>query len=189
MSTPYPGTEALVELVNRAVEQSSVSEITDELTRNLCGLIRSGAVRLPEQLTEPHPSRYARRLVHQDADRGYSIIAMTWGPDQGTPIHDHGGLWCVEGVCEGRIEVEQYDLVEEEGDSCNFVKQGFVEAGVGSAGCLIPPYEYHAIKNGCSEAPAVSVHIYGGDMTACCVFEPTDDGRFRRETKRLSLDS
>ncbi len=27
---------------------------------------------------------------------------MTWGPGQGTPLHDHAGIWCVEGVVEGK---------------------------------------------------------------------------------------
>ena len=35
---------------------------------------------------------------------------MTWGPGQGTPVHDHGGLWCVEGVVEGQIAVTRYDV-------------------------------------------------------------------------------
>ena len=38
---------------------------------------------------------------------------MTWGPGQGTPLHDHAGMWCVEGVLEGRIEVARYDLLDE----------------------------------------------------------------------------
>jgi predicted metal-dependent enzyme (double-stranded beta helix superfamily) len=183
------GTQALVDLVDGAVVASDVQSITDQITRNLCRLIRRGGVELPAAVTEPNGEHYARRLVHRDADRGYSIIAMTWGPGQGTPIHDHAGMWCVEGVWAGRIEVEQYDLVEDAGQRCCFVKQGLTEAGVGSAGCLIPPYEYHSIRNASEADSAVSLHIYGGDMTACNVYEPLGEGRFERVLKPLSLDA
>ena len=37
-------------------------------------------------------------------------------PGQGTPIHDHGGLWCVECVLQGRIEVRAYRPTDAEGD-------------------------------------------------------------------------
>ena len=183
------GTQQLVELVNDAVAGGDVQTITDTITRKLCRLIRGGAVGLPASLTQPCGDHYARRLVHRDDGRGYSIIAMTWGPGQGTPIHDHAGMWCVEGVWAGRIEVEQYDLVEDGDECCCFVRQGLTEAGVGSAGCLIPPYEYHSIRNASDAQSAVSLHIYGGDMTRCNVYEPIGEGRFQRVSKPLSLDA
>ncbi len=183
------GTQCLVELVDGAVEESGVQAIPDRITRNLCKLIRGGGVELPAALIEPHSDHYARRLVHRDTERGYSIIAMIWGPGQGTPIHDHAGMWCVEGVWAGRIEVEQFDLVEDADPNCCFVKQGLTEAGVGSAGCLIPPYEYHSIRNASDVDSAVSLHIYGGDMTACNVYQPLGEGRFERVLKPLSLDA
>jgi predicted metal-dependent enzyme (double-stranded beta helix superfamily) len=188
MSYIQAGTQQLVELVNDAVAGRDVQTITDTITRKLCRLIRSGAVELPASLTSACPDHYARRLVHRDDGRGYSIIAMTWGPSQGTPIHDHAGMWCVEGVWAGRIEVEQYDLVDD-GEHCCFVRQGLTEAGVGSAGCLIPPYEYHSIRNASDADAAVSLHIYGGDMTCCNIYEPLGEGRFQRVSKPLSLDS
>ena len=53
---------------------------------------------------------------------------MTWGPGQGTPLHDHAGIWCVECVVEGEMEVRQYDLVEENAGSFRFVPQPSIEA-------------------------------------------------------------
>ena len=58
---------------------------------------------------------YARRLLHRDPEGRYSAIVMTWGPGQGTAVHDHGGLWCVEGVVDGEIAVTQY-LVQQDTD-------------------------------------------------------------------------
>ena len=62
------------------------------------------------------PDGYARRLLHRNDDLGYTAVVMTWGPGQRTPLHDHAGIWCVEGVVSGQMDVTQFDLVDESGD-------------------------------------------------------------------------
>lgn len=184
------GTAApLVELVERAIgDGNDVERIVDSLRASLCALIRSGSFQLPDRVATPHGEHYARRLLHRDERRGFSIIAMTWGGNQGTALHDHAGLWCVESVWKGSIEVLQFELVERRDDGLvRFEKCGTMLAGTGSAGCLIPPHEYHVIRNPESE-PAVSVHIYGGDMDFCHVFESRGAGWYERRRKPLSLD-
>ena len=79
-------------------------------------------------------------------------------------------------------------MVERQSDGLfRFEKRGSMQAGIGSAGCLIPPHEYHVIRNPSAE-PAISVHIYGGDMTFCNVFEDKGGGWFQRREKPLGLD-
>jgi predicted metal-dependent enzyme (double-stranded beta helix superfamily) len=180
-------TEALVSLVDAAVESKNVEEVVTRLRVGLCELINSGEIQLPQRVLECNADHYARRLLHRDDERKYSIVAMTWGPKQGTPLHDHGGTWCVEGVFRGSIEVQQYELLEQQGGQYRFDKRGSFQAGIGSAGCLIPPHEYHLIRNAGS-VPAVSVHIYGGEMDRCSVFEPASQGWFVRHEKALGLD-
>jgi 3-mercaptopropionate dioxygenase len=181
------GEGALISMVDRAVVQGDVEKIVDDLRNGLCSLIRSGKVKLSPHLRECCDGHYARRLVYRDDDKGYSIIAMTWGPGQATALHDHGGMWCVEGVWEGSIDVQQYELLEQKKDHYRFEKRNSFQAGAGSAGCLIPPHEYHRIANA-SEETAVSIHIYGGNMTRCAVFEPRDGGWYTRKEKALGLD-
>ena len=118
-------------------------------------------------------------------------VAMTWGPCQSTPIHDHAGMWCVEGVCAGLIDVLQYELMAQDDEQrYRFEPRNSYMAGVGSAGCLIPPYEYHQIANPCDRTPAVSLHIYGGDMTRCQVFvREGETNWYQRVTRELSFDA
>jgi hypothetical protein len=59
-----------------------------------------------------------------------------------------------------------------------------VHAAVGSAGCLIPPVEYHILANAI-DRPSITLHIYGGEMTTCHVFEPLADGRYARKERPL----
>src|SRR5690606_7049949 len=102
--------------------------------------------------------------------------------------HDHSGMWCVEGVWRGQLEVCQYELVEQQGERFRFRAVGAMQAGPGSAGSLIPPHEYHTIRNPSDDAIAVSLHIYKGRMTCCSVFEPADGDWYSRGTRELCLD-
>jgi 3-mercaptopropionate dioxygenase len=181
------GTESLISLVDRAVSHGEPDKIVNALRTGLCELINSGECELPQRVLDCCSDHYARRLLHQDDVRGYSIVAMTWGPNQGTPVHDHAGLWCVEGVFRGSIEVQQFELVQRDNARFRFEPRGSFQAGIGSAGCLIPPHEYHSIRNAGGK-PAVSVHIYGGEMSHCSVFEPANDGWYLRREKSLGLD-
>ena len=181
------GAENLIAMAEKAVAQGDVEKIVDELRSGLCAVIRSGTVRLPDEFRNAPQDHYARRLVHRDDRRGYSVVAMTWGPGQATPLHDHGGMWCVEGVWEGQIDVQQYELVAREEERFRFEKRNSFQAGKGSAGCLIPPHEYHRISNPGGET-AISLHIYGGDMTRCSVFEREAGEWYVRREKALGLD-
>lgn len=178
--------ETLIPQLREAVALGDPEAIAERLKLDLSDLIESGAIELPERFHRIDPDSYARRLLHRDADAGFTAVVMTWGPGQGTPLHDHAGIWCVEGVVEGRMEVEQFELVEEDGEGrCRFESRGHVVAGPGSSGALIPPFEYHVLANASGESKAVTLHVYGGEMDHCSVYEPRPDGTFRRQTKSL----
>jgi len=129
----------------------------------------------------PNPERYARRLLHRDPDNRYTVIAMVWNIGQGTPLHDHAGIWCVECVYQGRIRVTSYNCQggDPEHDIVQFKQETTIHAGVGEAGALIPPFEYHVLENA-GAAPAVTLHVYGGEMDHCHIFEPVENGWLRR---------
>jgi len=187
-AAPQRGIEPLVRLVDRAVGLAGVEQITRAVQQGMSRLIHDGALELPPELRRVEDGHYARRLVYRSGDHGYVVVAMVWGPGQRTPLHDHAGTWCVEGVLEGRIEVTQYDLLERAGDRCRFRRIDSVCTGVGAAGALIPPFEYHTIANARDRA-SITLHVYGGDLTRCSVFEPEPDGRYREREKTLGYDN
>jgi predicted metal-dependent enzyme (double-stranded beta helix superfamily) len=111
---------------------------------------------------------------------------MTWGPGQGTAVHDHGGLWCVEGVVEGEMSVTQYD-VRPDGDWFRVTPIGRpLSAGVGSAGRLIPPTDYHVLANAQRDKTSITLHVYGGNLDGCRIFTPDADGRYQQSVRALS---
>lgn len=183
-----PGTAKLIDLVDAAVDKDDVADTVETIKGDLCRLIRSSEIDLPPEFTRPAEDHYARRLLYKNDDKGYSIVVMTWGPGQKTPIHDHAGMWCVEGVWGGSIDVQQYELTEVKSGCYRFEPRNSYEAGVGSAGCLIPPFEYHRISNACEDTTAISLHIYGGEMTCCNVFDRQPDGTYRRLEHPLGYD-
>lgn len=184
-----PGCETLIEGLDRAIGgETGVPAITHAVQDLLSELILGGAVHLPAEVCRPVTGHYARRLVHRSDDLGYVVVAMIWGPGQATPLHDHAGTWCVEGVYRGEIEVTRFDLVESEGERCRFERHESVWSGVGAAGSLIPPYEYHSIANPAAES-SITLHVYGGDLLQCTAFEPLGGDWYRRSRRELTYDS
>jgi 3-mercaptopropionate dioxygenase len=184
----FPGRAKLVEALDAAVEAGDQHEVTAALRKTLCGMIRDRDLQLPDCVFEPIQDHYARRELYRSQRHGYSVVAMTWGPGQGTPVHDHSGLWCVEGVWDGQLEITQYELLERDGERFRFRAAGGMQAGPGSAGSLIPPHEYHTIRNASPDTVAVSVHIYKAPMDCCSMFVPQHDEWYVRADKPLETD-
>lgn len=188
LAIEFPGSRRLLDALDAAVRNDCPTVITQALCHSLCRLIRDSEVRLPDCVYEAASDHYARREIYRSEELGYSVIAMTWGPGQGTAIHDHSGMWCVEGVWHGEIEVTAYELIEHSEDRYRFEARGTMLAGPGTAGSLIPPHEYHTIRNPSTDSVAVSLHIYRGSMTSCAVFQPVGDNWYQRDQRQLSLD-
>ncbi|MBB1087538.1 cysteine dioxygenase family protein [Lysobacter sp. SG-8] len=184
----FPGHDKLVSAIDAAVGAGNEHAITQALRSTLCRMIRDRDVALPDCVYAPVDDHYARRELYRSPTLGYSVVAMTWGPGQGTPVHDHSGLWCVEGVWDGELEITQYELLEHDGDRFRFRAAGGMQAGPGSAGSLIPPHEYHTIRNASADEVAVSLHIYKAPMECCSMFVPEHDEWYARLAKPLETD-
>ena len=186
--SPSPSdVDGLIRSLSDAVSAPDSESICAAIKTVLERFTRGDGV-LDERWFKPVPGSYGRRLLYRDPQDRFTAVVMSWGPGQGTPIHDHDGLWCVECVCRGRIRVKSYDLVAELGDDkVQFTPEGEVIAGVGEAGALIPPFEYHVIENPFEEA-AATLHVYGGEMDRCNVFHPAEgeaDGVYQRVQRDL----
>ncbi len=111
---------------------------------------------------EPAADRYRQHLVHVHPAGRYSIVALVWKPGQATPIHDHR-CWCVVGVWRGLERETTYDL---HGDGDPYVvPRGSTVAQRGDVSVLVPPDEdVHRVAN-CGTTLAISVHVYGADIS------------------------
>jgi 3-mercaptopropionate dioxygenase len=180
------GFESLKPRLDDAVNAADVPTIAHQIKQVLQDVLRRQELTLPQRFHVPLQETYARRLLHRDPGGRYTVVVMTWGPGQKTALHDHAGIWCVECVVDGQMEVTQYELISDEEGAFRFNEQSRVAACRGSAGCLIPPFEYHTLANAEPDRSSITLHVYGGEMDHCHVFEPDGDGMYRRVTRSLS---
>jgi 3-mercaptopropionate dioxygenase len=187
-SSDCPGYDDLVARLDASVEAGDTGAITQAVKADLEYILGHRMLALPERFVGARPESYARRLFHRDPRGRYTAIVMTWGPGQGTAVHDHGGLWCVEGVVDGEIAVTQYLVQPDQDGFFRVTPMGSLLAGTGSAGCLIPPTDHHVLANARPDRASVTLHVYGGDLNDCRVFLPaTPDGRYAETIKALSF--
>ena len=181
----HPSASPLITELDDAVRAGGVDRIVARVKDTLVRASRGKGLSLPAAFHQPRGECYARRLLHRSEELGYTVVVMTWGPAQGTPLHDHAGMWCVECVARGELDVTQYDLAESTGDRYRFDRQGKIRAVVGDAGCLIPPFEYHVLSNALDDDVTVTVHVYGGEMSHCHAYHPDGEGWWTRERRSL----
>ena len=182
--TVHPRSSKVDELIQRLDQAVAVRDDAlrcQNVKKVLTDIVSSGEQFVEPPFLVPVPERYARRLMHRDPENRYTVLAMVWNKGQGTPLHDHAGTWCVECVYRGRIRVTSYSVRggDPESGVVQFERETVVMAGVGEAGALIPPFEYHVLENA-DQTPSVTLHVYGGEMTYCHIFEPVEGGYLRK---------
>lgn len=184
MVSPNPSSSAsldrLLERIGAASGQDDVEAVCRGVKDALCEEVVRGGLELPAELIAPAPDKYARRLLHKCPQDRYAIVIMVWGIDQGTPIHDHAGKWCVECVYSGKIKVTSYEMLEDGETTARFRPEDVQLAERGSAGALIPPRDYHVIENA-NNAPSVTIHVYGGEMEGCHAFFPQGEDVYEKK--------
>ena len=101
------------------------------------------------------PDDYTAHPLHIEPDGSFSIVALVWRPGQRTRIHDHV-TWCAFAVIQGVEHEELFDAgLELIGRSANHV---------GDVSGFAPPGDIHRVHN-TGEETAISIHVYGTDVT------------------------
>lgn len=176
--------QALLAQIDDAV-RGPLSEVESRIGELLREASKSLESALDANLLRPCEDGYTRRLVYVDPDQRYSVMAMTWKPGQRTKLHDHDGLWVVESVLRGELTVDDYDHDGVDGSLHQFRLAHTLSLKPGEFGSRMPPKEHHVVKN-LSSKDTVSIHVFGGLMERCCVFEPARGG-YERRPKRLCV--
>ena len=101
------------------------------------------------------PDGYRSYTLHVEPDGSFSIIALVWRPGQITRIHDHL-TWCVFGVIQGVEHEELFDA--------DLHLIGRSDNQVGDVNGFAPPGDIHRVHNA-TDVTAISIHIYGTDVT------------------------
>lgn len=184
----FPGRDRLIRSIEQVFVNGQMSP--QRLCLALQALHREGSVALPPALLTPASERYLRRRIHACDRLGYELIAMTWGPAQGSPLHDHDGNWCVECLWQGTLSIVRHEPCERDQDGrTRFVSHPATLSHTGEGDWLEGHSGYHTMGNPDPEITAVSLHIYPRTFRQCGWFEPMEDGWHRRRACDVTLDA
>lgn len=156
-----------------------------------------------EQHGTPHASAIAKALAHVAAWRGcpqaaalssaaspsayrriplgggnahhYEALLILWPPAYATPIHDHDGLWGMEFVLDGVLEVESFQLAAQ--PAMHLSHKHTLIAGVGDHVAFSDANDAHRCRNVSRNRQALSLHVYGGQLNQYRSFHH-HDGRW-----------
>ena len=121
-------------------------------------------------------NRFRRHPLASVEAIGCSALLMYWPPGHATLPHDHGGLWGIEVVLDGALDVEEYvrsgsadapaltyarSLSLRTGDSAMFASRDYV----------------HRCRNLSNVAPTLTLHVYGGVLDTYTSFDRDAAGR------------
>lgn len=134
-----------------------------------------------EDVLDPADTSSYRRIALADhAARGYEALLIIWPPSHATPIHDHDGLWGMEIMLDGVLEVEAFDLSLQEHP--HLISRGASVIGIGDHLAFSQADYAHRCRNLSSNRAAVSLHIYGGALNSYRSYHPDEAGRWSSKT-------
>lgn len=180
--TSFPGLPELIELVEQALQLRRTEAVHAHLAQFLPPLIQRLRAHLPQRLLQPDPLGYRRFDLHHCPIHGYQILAMVWGPGQGTPVHDHAEQWGIEAVMLGELQLVRYAPVEAAGTAVRLRATEVIHLGRGGIEFIDPAQGLHLCRNPSLRAVTVTLHVYARPLDAFGVYEDQGDGwHLRRE--------
>lgn len=138
------------------------------IQRKLRLLISGGDVALNDPSRPAPKDHYGRYLLHEDKDGRFVVVLMVWGPQIGTPIHDHS-TWGVAGILCNELHIVNYDRMDDGSTPgvAELREASAIDAPAGTVTYIQPPNDViHSITN-TTDVVTRSVHVYGKSTVAC----------------------
>lgn len=179
-ATAFPGLGELIRLTEEALGQRDCTAIVATLRARLPALIARHRGALGGEFLRADPQRRRRVELHHCPVLGYQILAMIWGPGQGTPIHDHHELWGVESTWHGELLVADFQPTTVAGELVRLEPRDAVCMRTGEALGLTPEQGLHLCRNPSQREVAVTVHIYARALDRFNLYVDAGDGWYRR---------
>ena len=162
-----------------------VNTLRDQLTELVW---TDGCPRAESFFGHSQPPRYRRQLIAAAADGGYTMLLIAWPPGYVTPLHDHAGLWGIELVLDGALQVEEFFS---DGDALapTLQPQRALMLGSGDSAVFLDPAYVHRCRNMSLQQPALSLHVYGGVLDQYQSYVGVKDEQYRVSPQRAVLDA
>jgi len=181
-ASSFPGLPEVIGLVEQALQLRRTEAMNAHLAQFLPPLMKRLRAHLPQQLLQPDPLGYRRFDLHHCPIHGYQILAMVWGPGQGTPVHDHAEQWGIEAVMLGELQTVRYAPIETAGTAVRLRATEVIDLGSGGVEFIDPAHGLHLCRNPSMRAVTVTLHVYARPLDVFGVYEDQGDGwHLRRE--------
>jgi cysteine dioxygenase len=116
---------------------------------------------------------YTRNLI--DRTPLYELLAICWEVGQSSSVHNHRDQNCWMAVPMGRLQVENFHLVEQDlaCGSCRLEPLNLVEMNIAEPCAVDPADPVHRVLNPREfNQRAVSLHVYSRPFDTCVVYSP-----------------
>lgn len=135
---------------------------TPGLAGALAEVVRWDGCPRASDLQRPAAGAYGRFPLVDPAAAGYSALLIRWPGAYVTEVHDHDGLWGVEVVLDGALEVTSYVIARHPRLRLDAHRRDLL--GVGDCAVFSGVDHAHRCRNLSSTGAALSLHIYGGAL-------------------------
>jgi predicted metal-dependent enzyme (double-stranded beta helix superfamily) len=115
--------------------------------------------------------RYQRIGLADSVRPRYSALAIVWPPGHVSPVHDHGGLWGIELVVAGALDIDEYDVLAPQ----RLRHRHHARLAPGEGAWFGGQRFAHACRNASRYEAALTLHVYGGDLVNYTVYDDDYD--------------
>jgi hypothetical protein len=124
----------------------------------------------------PEGEQFRRHPIASVESLDCSALLMYWPAGHATLPHDHAGLWGIEVVIDGRLDVDEYTRSgPPDQPTLTFTRS--LQLMAGDAAMFTSARYVHRCRNRSNTSSTLTLHVYGGVLDAYTAFEQDADGR------------
>lgn len=131
--------------------------------------------------------RFRRHPLEIPEVPGCSALVMYWPPGYSTLPHDHAGLWGIELVIDGVLQIDEFIRVGDHSRPALTLARSLY-LGIGDAAVFSGDAYVHRCRNLSTTRAALSLHVYGGSLDAFSAFVADASGRYRVQSEVAQSD-
>ncbi|WP_157971320.1 cysteine dioxygenase family protein [Dyella sp. C9] len=163
----------MIAQIDAAIAQSAMVDVS-AIGKALSQASRwPGCPRVADLSPDGVTPSYRRIVLRTEGERPYEALLILWPAEHVTPIHDHQGLWGLEYVLDGVLEVQSYELLPS--PAIHLEPRETIVAGVGDYLTFSTSDYAHRCRNFSKSRQALTLHVYGGSLDSYRSFHADGD--------------
>jgi hypothetical protein len=167
-----------------AFKQANTSDALTVLRNRLTALAASEDSPRAEGFAS-EGERFRRHPIASIEKLDCSALLMYWPAGHATLPHDHAGLWGIEVVVDGHLDVDEYTK-SGSNDQPILTFARSLHLAAGDAAMFTSDHYVHRCRNRSNTEATLTLHVYGGVLDAYTAFDRDAVGRLF-PTRKLTV--